>query len=79
MEFLLLWIDEMDDALGALRHMAPRIVGLLLALALFATTGFGLALAPHVTLTALAVVLSASLLEVARRRLARVVAKRDRR
>src|SRR5690606_8897829 len=57
MEFLLLWIDEMDDALGALRHMAPRILGLLLALALFATTGFGLVLAPHVTLTALAVVL----------------------
>jgi len=77
MEFLLLWIDEMDDALGALRHMASRILGLILALALFAATGFGLVLAPHVTLAALAVLLSASLLEVARRRLARVIAERD--
>ncbi len=79
MEFLLLWVDEMDDALGALRHLAPRIAGLLLALALFAASGFGLALAPHVTLAALSVLLSASLLEVGRRHLARAVAGRDRR
>lgn len=78
MEFLLLWIDEMDDALGALRHLASRILGLLLALALFASTGFGLVLAPHLTFAALAVLLSASLLEVARRRLVRVMAERDR-
>lgn len=79
MEFLLLWIDEMDDAVGALRHLAPRVAGLLLALALFAITGFGLVLVPHVTLAALAVLLSASLLEIARRNLARVIAGRDRR
>lgn len=79
MEFLLLWIDEMDDVWGALRHLAPRILGLLLALALFAASGFGLVLAPHLTVAALAVVLSAVLFEGARRRFARVIAERDRR
>ena len=77
MEFLLQWIDEMDDALGALRHLAPRILGLLLALVLFAASGFGLVLAPHLTVAALAVVLSAALLEGARRCFARVIAERD--
>lgn len=77
MEFLLLWIDELDDAVGAARHLAPRLLGLLVACALFAATGFGLVLAPHLTACALAVVLSASLLEVARRRFARVIAQRD--
>lgn len=46
MEFLLLWVDELDDALGALRHLAPRIAGFLTALALFAATGCALVLAP---------------------------------
>ena len=53
MEFLLLWVDELDDALGAVRHLAPRIVGFLIALALFAATGFALVLAPEITLAAL--------------------------
>ena len=44
MEFLLLWADELDDALAVLRHYAPRILGLLAALALFAATGFALVL-----------------------------------
>ena len=77
MEFLLLWADELDDALGVLRHYAARILGLLAALALFATTGFALILAPQLTLVAFAVVLSATLFETLRRRRARVTTDRD--
>ncbi|HEY8539666.1 MAG TPA: hypothetical protein VIL28_12425 [Steroidobacteraceae bacterium] len=29
MEFLLLWIDELDDAVGMLRHLAPKILAFL--------------------------------------------------
>jgi hypothetical protein len=68
MEFLLLWADELDDAVGAVRHLAPKFLGFLCALALFAGTCFVLVLAPHVTLALLAVSLSAALIEVARRR-----------
>ena len=71
MEFLLLWADELDDALAVLRHYAPRILGLIVALALFAATGFALVYAPHVTLGAFGVILSATLLESLRRRRAR--------
>ena len=71
MEFLLLWADELDDALAVLRHYAPRILGFVVALALFAATGFALMLAPHVTLGAFAVILSGSLFETLRRRRAR--------
>ena len=67
MEFLLLWLDDLDDALGALRHFAPKILGLLLALALFAATGFALSRIPHATL-AVAAVLSVTLFESVRRR-----------
>jgi hypothetical protein len=77
MEFLLLWADELDDALAVLRHYAPRILGLLLALALFAATGFALVFAPHVTLAAFAVILSAALFEALRRRLARSTSDRS--
>lgn len=77
MEFMLLWIDELDDAIGALRHLAPKILGFLAASALFAATGFALVLAPHVALIVLAVALSASLLEVIRRKLTRVLAERE--
>jgi hypothetical protein len=77
MEFLLLWADELDDALAVLRHYAPRILGLLLALGLFAATGFALVFAPHVTLAALAVILSATLFEALRRRLARSTSDRS--
>jgi hypothetical protein len=72
MEFLLLWADDLDDALGALRHLAPRLLGLLLALGLFAATGLALVRAPQLTLAALAVMLSASLIEAVRRRRARL-------
>ena len=68
MEFLLLWIDELDDAMGALRHLAPRILGFVLAAALFVATVVAFSLAPQATLGMLAVVSSASLIEVARRR-----------
>jgi hypothetical protein len=40
MEILLLWADELDDALAVLRHYAARILGLFVAIALFAATGF---------------------------------------
>jgi hypothetical protein len=76
MEFLLLWADELDDALAVLRHYAPRILGLIFALALFAATGFALIHAPHVTIGALAVIGSATLFETVRRRLARNAAER---
>jgi hypothetical protein len=68
MEFLLLWIDDLDDAMGALRHLAPKILGLVFALALFAGTGLALSLAPQATLALAALVLSGSLLETLRRR-----------
>ena len=77
MEFLLLWADELDDALAVLRHYAPRILGLFVALALFAATGFALVYAPHVTLGAFAVIFSATLFETLRRRRARTASDRD--
>lgn len=77
MEFLLQWADDLDDAAHALRHLLPNIVGFLVALALFAATGAALVLAPHIAVPIAAVVLSASLLEVARRRRTRVARQRD--
>lgn len=68
MEFLLLWADNVDDALGAVRHLAPKILGFVVAFVLFALTGFALMLAPHATLAVLCLVLSGSLIEHLRRR-----------
>lgn len=68
MEFLLLWADNLDDAVGALRHLAPQIFSFLFASALFAGTGAALVFAPQVTLPVAAVALSGSLLELGRRR-----------
>lgn len=68
MEFLLLWADNVDDALGALRHLAPKILSFVAAFALFALTGFALLLAPQATLAVIGLVLSASLVEHVRRR-----------
>ena len=68
MEFLLLWIDDLDDAVGALRHLAPKILGFLFAIALFVGTTFALSLAPQITLAVAALVLSVSLIETVRRR-----------
>ena len=77
MEFLLLWADDLDDALAVLRHYAPRILGLIAALALFAATGFALILAPHVTLAVFAALLSATLFEALRRRRARTASENE--
>lgn len=76
MEFLLQWADDLDDALGALRHLLPRILALVAAAGLFAVTGFALLFAPTLTLTVIALTLSASLAEVVRRRRASLLAQR---
>jgi hypothetical protein len=68
MEFLLLWADNLDDALGALRHLAPKILGIIAAFALFAATGFALVLAPEAALGVIGLIMSASLIEAVRRR-----------
>ncbi|MBM0107616.1 hypothetical protein JM946_22975 [Steroidobacter sp. S1-65] len=68
MEFLLLWADNLDDALGAVRHLAPKILSFLAAFALFALTGFALMLAPEATLAVIGLMLSVPLLEHLRRR-----------
>ena len=72
MEFLLLWADNVDDALCALRHLAPKILSFVAAFALFALTGFALLLQPQATLAIIGLVLSASLIEHLRRRRAAV-------
>jgi hypothetical protein len=77
MEFLLLWADELDDAMAVLRHYAPRILGLIAALALFAATGCALIFAPQLTLAAFAVILSATIFETLRRRRARTADDRS--
>ncbi len=77
MEFLLLWADNLDDALHALRHLIPKLLGLTLALSLFVATGFALVRSPHIALGAIGLVLSASLIEAIRRR--RAVTQSNRR
>lgn len=68
MEFLLLWADNLDDAMGAVRHLAPKILSFLAAFALFALTGFALMLAPQATLAVIGLMLSVPLIEHIRRR-----------
>jgi len=77
MEFLLLWADNFDDAVHAVRHLAPRLLGLLLAILLFVVTGFALILAPQVALGCIGLVLSASLIEAIRRRRAQAHLNRE--
>jgi hypothetical protein len=77
MEFLLLWADNLDDALGALRHLAPKILGFVAAFALFAATGFALVLAPEAALGVVGLIMSASLIEAVRRRRTAVTAATD--
>lgn len=69
MEDLLLVLDELDDAVAAARHLAPRLLGFLAALALFALTVLSFLFLPKVTLGALGVLLSVVLLERVRRHL----------
>jgi hypothetical protein len=61
----------------AVRHLLPNIVGFLVALALFAATGAALVLAPHIAVPVAGGLLSASLLEVTRRRRTRVTRQPD--
>jgi hypothetical protein len=77
MEFLLLWADNLDDALGALRHLAPKILGFIAAFALFAATGFALVLAPEAALGVIGLIMSASLIEAVRRRRTAITAAAD--
>jgi hypothetical protein len=68
MEFLLLWADDLDDVLGALRHLWPQVVDFFAATLLFAMTGFGLMLATQATVAAGAVLCAAGLMELLRQR-----------
>jgi formate/nitrite transporter FocA (FNT family) len=68
MEFMLLWMDNLDDVLCALRHLAPKIFGFLFAVAMFVATGFALIVSTHFTLALIAVTSSIALLETTRRR-----------
>jgi hypothetical protein len=77
MEFLLLWADNLDDALGALRHLAPKILGFIAAFALFAATGFALVLVPEAALGVIGLIMSASLIEAVRRRRTAITAAAD--
>ena len=77
MEFLLLWADNLDDALCALRHLAPKILGFIAAFALFAATGFALVLAPEAALGVIGLIMSASLIEAVRRRRTAITAAAD--
>jgi hypothetical protein len=77
MEFLLLWADDLDDAMSALRHLAPKIIGSIVALLLFAATGFVLILAPQTLIVLIACAASAALLETVRRRRARLAVRED--
>jgi hypothetical protein len=77
MEFFLLWADDLDDAFGAARHLGPKIVGLIAALALFAVTGFALVHATQAMLGGVALVLCATLLEMIRRRRVRLPMSHD--
>lgn len=78
MEFLLLWADNFDDAVHAVRHLAPKLLGLVFAASLFALTGFALIRAPHIALACIGLVLSASLIEAIRRRRAQAQLSRRR-
>jgi ABC-type transport system involved in cytochrome bd biosynthesis fused ATPase/permease subunit len=77
MEILLLLVDELDDAIGALRHIAPKIIGVLVACALVIGTGFALMQVPHAPLAVIALTLSATLIEAARRHRARALGHRE--
>ena len=68
MEFLLLWADDLDDVVGALRHLWPQVVDFFTATLLFAMTGFGLVLATQATVAAVAALFAAGLMEVLRQR-----------
>lgn len=78
MEFLLQWADNLDDAVHAVRHLAPKVVGLLLGVLLFVAAGFAFARSPELGLTIIGLVLSASLIEALRRRMQAQLTRRSR-
>lgn len=68
MEVLLQLFDEMDDALAVARTLWPRILGLVLAGALFVATGLAMALHPPLAAATTLVLIMAILFEHLRRR-----------
>lgn len=69
MEDWLLVLDELDDAVAAARHMAPRLLGFIAALALFSLTVLSFLFLPKVTLAVAGVLLSIVLIERVGRRI----------
>ncbi len=66
MENILLVLDEVDDIVATARHLAPRLLGFLAALAVFGLTVLSFLFLPKLTLGALGVLLSVALIERAR-------------
>lgn len=46
MEFLLQWADDLDDALSALGHMAPRVTGAIIGVVMLVASVLSLVLLP---------------------------------
>ena len=66
MDNILLVLDEVDDIVATARHLAPRLLGFLAALAVFGLTVLSFLFLPKLTLGALGVLLSVALIERAR-------------
>jgi hypothetical protein len=47
MEILLLWIDELDDAVGVLRHLAPKLLAFLGTVAVLAGAAYAVRWVPQ--------------------------------
>jgi hypothetical protein len=69
MENLLLVLDEIDDVVGAARHVAPYVFGFIAAAVLFCLTVMAFLYIPRVTVAAVAVMFSIMLIDRCIRRL----------
>jgi hypothetical protein len=69
MENWLLALDELDDAVCVARHVAPRLLGFIAALLVFALTVVSFLFVPKITLAATGVLLTIALVDRVRRRL----------
>lgn len=69
MENLLLVLDEIDDVVGAARHIAPYLLGFLFAVALFCATVAAFLFIPRVTVACIGVLASIFLIDRCVRRL----------
>lgn len=69
MENLLLVLDEIDDLVGAARHIAPYLFGFLIAVALFCATVAAFLYVPRITVAAVGVLFSIFLIDRCVRRL----------